>query len=161
MRHYQISKYPDQECDTWTAVSDIGRMYQGERLSQKEYLRVENLYIKFIERFLTQNTITYKVTFLMDLRGDYGADRFLFNLNSCNIKIRDGEYLDTESIIAISRLCLRDLMGVRLEAECGSYITFVDDLTLCIGTSYDYEGCLDTFAISGLFVNQMDNDPDE
>ena len=161
MKHYQISKYGDQESDTWSAVTDIGDVYQGERLSQEEYLRVENLYIKFIERFLAQNTTTYKVKFLMDLRGEDGADKSLFNLDSCNIKIRGGEYLDAESIITISRLCLRDLMGVRLETDSGSYIAFGSDLYLRIGVSDDYEGCLDGSAINGLFVNQMDNDPDE
>lgn len=161
MKHYQISKYSDQESDTWSAVTDIGDIYQGERLSRKEYLRVENLYIRFIERLLVHNATKYKVKFLMDLRGEDDADKYLFDIDSCNIKIRGGEYLDAESIITISRLCLRDLMGVRLEAESGSYITFGSDLYLRIGVSDDCEGYLDAIAINGLFVNQMDNDPDE
>lgn len=159
MKHYQISKYSGQEGDTWSAVTDIGKIYEGERLSQAEYLRVEDLYIKFIERFLTKNTATYKVKFLMDLRGEDGADKSLFNLDSWNIKIRGGEYLDTASIITISRLSLRDLMGLRLEADCGSYIAFGYDFYLRIGVSD--ECCLDTSSTNGLFINQMDNDPDE
>ncbi|MEZ8107116.1 hypothetical protein [Vibrio cortegadensis] len=103
----------------------------------------------------------YKVKFLMDLRGEDSADKYLFNLDSCHIKIRGGEYLDTHSIMIVSKLCLRDLMGIRLEGDKGSYITFGSDLYLRIGVSDDYEGCLDALVDNGLFVNQMDNDPDE
>jgi hypothetical protein len=161
MKHYQISKYADQESDTWSAVTDIGNVYQGEKLSKEEYLRVENSYIDFIEEFLAQRTTTYKVKFLMDLRGEDDADKSLFSLDSSDIKIRGGEYLETESIVTISRLCLRDLMGIRLEADNGSYITFGNDFYLRVGFCDDCEGGLDSLAISGLFVNQMDNDPDE
>ncbi|GEM77544.1 hypothetical protein [Vibrio sagamiensis] len=164
MKHYQISKYSEQESDTWSAVTDIGNIYYGQKLSQKEYLRVEDLYIEFIERFLSSNTLMYKVKFLMDLRGEDGADKYFFDLDCCDIKIRGGEYLNTESILVISRLCLRDLMGVRLETDCGSYITFGSDLYLRIGTSNDHKGSLDYFDYfvkKGLFTHQVDHDPDE
>ena len=161
MKHYQISKYSNQGYDSWAAISDIGGFYDGKTFTKEAYLFTENLYIKFIDLFISQRNDPFKVTSLMDLRGTPDADKRFFNLNSPFVKLRGGEYLDKKTILIISRLCLRELMGIRLETDNSSYITFGNDFYLRIGVNDIDAHFFEKSCIDGLFIRQMSNDPDD
>ncbi|NRB25631.1 hypothetical protein [Shewanella sp.] len=160
MKHYQISKHSGQEDDTWSSITDIGTDFNGAILTSEEYLRIENLYIETIRTFIYHNSKSFKIKFLMDLRGEDDADKWIFDIDQPLIKVRGGEYLDESSILPLCKLCLRDLMGIRLQADNGDYITFGCDLYLRLGMSGENDFCLSGLSRQGLFINVMNNDPD-
>lgn len=49
---YLISKYDEEkrsgDVDDWTSYNDIGKTFQGHRLTAEEYYRTEDLYISFL-----------------------------------------------------------------------------------------------------------------
>ena len=55
MNYYRISKYDPQyrvngiyQKDEWTAICDIGKVYDGKVFTEDEYYRVEQSYINFV-----------------------------------------------------------------------------------------------------------------
>jgi hypothetical protein len=161
MKHFQVSKYSKDQDDEWTSITDIGRFFNGVVLTPEEYLRIENIYIEAIRVFIKHNSKSYKVKFLMDLRGGDEADEWLFAIENPLITVRGGEYIDELPILPLCRLCLRDLMGIRLEADNGDYITFTYDFYCRLGISGDVGLCLPDLSRLGLTVNEMENAPNE
>lgn len=55
MNYYRISKYDPQyrvngiyQKDEWTAICDIGKVYDGKVFTEDEYYRVEQSYVDFV-----------------------------------------------------------------------------------------------------------------
>lgn len=57
---YRITKYNPANrndsgnyCgDDWTSISDVGKFYNGELFTIEEYLRVENLYVCAVKKYM-------------------------------------------------------------------------------------------------------------
>lgn len=60
MKKYNISKYNPEFKDNygrylkedWTAISDIGKVFDGKVLSPEDYLEMENNYIKAVYKII-------------------------------------------------------------------------------------------------------------
>lgn len=52
---YRVSKYDPQyringiyQKDEWTAISDVGKVYEGKMFTEDEYCNVEQSYVDFV-----------------------------------------------------------------------------------------------------------------
>ena len=161
MRHYQVSKFLEGEGESWSSVTDIGKVFSGKQLSVDEYITVENIYIEVIAKFINKIKKRFKVKFLMDLRGEDDAEQWLFEIDNPYLKVRGGEYLGRDDILSLCRLSLRDLLGIRLQSDDGDYITFGHDFYLRLGVSSSSDIVLTELMCADLFFKEMDNDPED
>lgn len=53
MRYFRITKYDPKlrenglyACEEWTSISDIGKIYNGHKVTAEEYYHVENTYVQ-------------------------------------------------------------------------------------------------------------------
>lgn len=161
MNHYQISKYGAEDDGSWTSVTDIGENFDGVKLTQSNYSDIESLYLEAVKQFVGKLGAKFKIKFLMDLRGEDNSERKLFDMKSPYLKFRGGEYVDINSIPTITQLCLRELMGIRLQTDSDDYICFGYDYYLRLGSPSIGLDELTPLIPTGLFVKEMENDPDE
>lgn len=147
MYKYRISKYNPIYRDNngiylkeeWTAISDIGKSFDGVKLSVEEYKKVEDSYIRVIKlvmsyvgtRFLTIDKVIrsfsneeFQEAFI---ETEY---RNLYTSEIINIyhSIKDNENLDEEGSDRFCRLLLRE--------DIGSEVFYEDKIKIFIG--YDY-----------------------
>lgn len=155
MKHYQISKYCG-DFDDWSAITDIGNEFNGVVLTRDEYLRIEDLHVKFVENFVQFIGGKLTVAFIYDARDRFQNDPDLLSLGTIDIKLGDQLYID--KIQLVSRLCLREFMGVRLESTCGAYLTFGYDFCIRVGVP-EFKGQIPT--LNGLYVREVYFDPSE
>ncbi|MFW7523983.1 hypothetical protein ACODM8_07565 [Vibrio ostreicida] len=158
MKHYQISKYGVHSFEEWTSITEIGDVFNDIELTREEYLRVENNYLTFIEKIIDCYPQSYQIKSIMDLRNMNEFSDISFNLLMNCIYVREGEYVDKEKILAISQLCLREMMGVRLESDSGSYITFGDDFYLRVGISEELN-LSSVVEVEDIYIREMKFDP--
>ena len=159
MNHFQLSKFSSQDENSWTAVSDIGNSYPGGILTQVQYLEMENLYIIAIQRILEAAQCgEFQIRMYEDNRGADNSERWFFNISDSLVKIRGGEYVSSNLLFTLCRLCLRELMWLRLESACGCYITFGHDYYIQFGIPMKYaELC--KIIPKNIFIDQIDDDP--
>lgn len=110
MNYYRISKYNPQyridgiyRKDEWTAMSDIGKIYDGQMFTEDDYLQVEKSYVDFIlDVYRIQNIELLKVE---DLE------------NHNKLYWKNGQKLNADQSGDFIRACLREKCWGRLVAE--------------------------------------------
>jgi hypothetical protein len=166
MKHFKLSKYSNSDYentdDTWTSVSDIGHEFRNEILTRNDYLLVEDKYVEVLHLFLNRPQCNdFKVLRYEDNRGLETNNNSYFNISDPMLKIRGGEILSVDIMLVLFRLCLREVMWLRLQSKSGCYITFGYDFYVNIGVSDEVEIDKKLFESSGLFLRSEDDDPHE
>ncbi len=134
---FRVSRYDPARLDSseqWTAMSDVGREFDGEVLSMEQYEAVERSYLESIRWFMHESRADQ---FLI---GDVdwsplaeGTDRW----------IRDGLEVDRETAIAVCRLQLREHLSCRLDSGNDFYVHFGFDFYMYLGS---WNPCRDAIA---------------
>lgn len=139
MKKYSITKYSRtiSSKEEWTSISDIGKIYDGFILDEKEYKKVEDSYVRAvlevasymgIEYFRIKNVFRWK-----DLRKDIKGNTILEKLYSQSmLKIYEG--ITNESIINKETLC--DLLRLELREDIGGLLYVPYRLKIFIGDDY-------------------------
>ena len=125
MKRYRISKYSDYVFkftnwldNEWTDYSDIGKIFHGKELTQEEYLRVENSYLRVI----------------LDI---------LEHINICELKLKNCELSfkkDRESentIINLEEFCKKFIRMLRCDG-IQEWCIFVGSNKFRLRLGYDY-----------------------
>ncbi|MGF1708916.1 hypothetical protein [Enterovibrio baiacu] len=159
MQHYQISKYKELNQQTWSSITDIGNIFEGITLTWESYIHTESLYIKLIKKFVSSNKCEFKVHSYLDLRDDSDPIELYRELKDLKKPIEINSYLTESRIEEVSRYCLRDLMGIRLVTDDGTYITFGDDLYLRIGIDKNNHINLNDIVPEGIYVKKIKHAP--
>ncbi|MFF2660041.1 hypothetical protein ACFVUH_22080 [Kitasatospora sp. NPDC058032] len=150
MNRYRVVKYSEEERigtkDSWTAMSDIGRSYDGVPLTEEEYLRTEQKYLTFIQDFLQAS----------------GVDRLkvegleIFPESSWWGRVQEAEDLTPEQAVDLARSILReDYVWCCLEGEGGFYVHFAGDYYMFVGTPGNADGPITRARSAGLYVDTM------
>lgn len=164
MNHIAVSRCDVSSEKTWSSVSDIGREISGEILTVKSYLEVEDQYVELMKTYLDNlnyDDKSFKIVSLEDRRGQYELDDLSFSLSNSKMKFCGGDYIANDDIMLLVRLCLRDLLWIRLEANDSSYITFGHDMSIYIGSPNNEIISIYSPSMDGLDVKVCDEDPHE
>lgn len=127
LNYYRISKYDPQNRingiypkDEWTAISDVGKTYNGTMFTQEEYDHTENNYCAFMLDILREQSINrLEISYLENPnRLDWGV----------------GQTLSFAQIVEFVRNCLRE--------ECWGQLTATGFIFECGYDFYIHIACL-------------------
>lgn len=154
---WQICKYKNDELPlyrrdgtpTWTSVSDIGKVYNGKEFTVNEYLYVESLFVKAIQRFMScSNSSTLAIKQLERPLGITAVKESLINrgfsldeskeMLVCFETIDKRTKLSFSEVECITRLALREYIWTELESDT-MYVRFNYDYYIDIGSTVECE----------------------
>lgn len=144
--------------EAWTSYSDIGNSFDGQILTRKEYLKIEEKYIAaffMVKSFF--NTKSIKVIHVfkhtVNLSDQDFCDDYLFETYK---KIKTGDLIFSEDILRnIVRLALREYCDIELlvDRRSRSEISFGFDYYMYLKTNKDVTTLLREINEIGLFTS--------
>lgn len=144
--------------ETWTSVSDIGKLYQRKELAYDEYIKIENLYIQAIVQFMTCLNISY-----LQIKNLENSDR-ISNVRFVNQQdimfvntIQEGDLLTLEQVMLASKLILREYFWCKLINDNKMFVHFGYDYYMYIGSFLPCSHALSTIQKNGLFVEPFES----
>lgn len=147
MYQYRITKYDPSlrdpggayPVDEWTSRSDIGKSFGGVRLTEDDYLRVEQAYLEAAVAFLSEARITELIVVGLENHGEKSNAP------------RDGSRIKTEAVPAVLRSLLREDFWCKLESPA-AFIHVGYDYYMYVGTSVESTSASAVAQVNGLFV---------
>lgn len=135
------------QTDQWTAMSDIGKTYDGKIFMLDEYLRVENLYLYAILLIAQFNNVSsFEICSLETPEKSYIPDLDIVNHSVVNL----------ESALAIAKKVLREEMWCKLQ-NSNMFVHFGYDYYMYIGSAEYPRLELDKIREMGLFVEEKNS----
>lgn len=170
--YWQLSKYKNDiplyggEQQIWTAVSDIGKVFNGEVLSVEEYKMVEDLYIKSIFLFIRYTktdglaVMQLEKPLSWDVIKESNGKKGLNDYHSANFRevydsISVGQVIDSNEVEFICRLALRENLWIQLQSE-SMFLSFDYDYYVDIGVAEAYDAAIDQIRKWGLNINKWE-----
>ena len=142
--------------DTWTSYSDIGSLYQREKLTYDEYIRVENLYINAIVQFMKYLNIPHlQVKDLENhdyINEDLSADKTEVTFVNA---LKENDLLSLEQIKMASKLILREYFWCKLISKHKMFVHFGYDYYMYIGSALECKDAIQKIRESGLYVEDF------
>lgn len=126
----------------WTSYSDIGRSFDGIKLIESEYLKVESSYLFVIEEFIHESKINGLT--LHSLENKQGT--------KLPATMKQGSLLTPEQCVHFSRLALRELVWGKLVIPGKAYVHFGYDYYMYIGVPVRCNKAISAAESRGLFV---------
>ncbi|MFP4355263.1 MAG: hypothetical protein ACLFUJ_09080 [Phycisphaerae bacterium] len=131
----------------WTYCSDIGKVFSGASLTANDYLEIEHKYVHTLCSILTAYGI--KAMRISELHNDVSGpyDLLLAGVPECltessremleNVWERsemcNGQTLEKSLFRDVFRLCLREVLWMKLESTTGGYVHFGYDYYVYVG----------------------------
>ena len=143
MYYWQITKYDPKNRDRngvylkdeWIDHSDIGKTFDGKKLTFSEYFNTESKYIQAVLLFMESlNIDSLQATHLID----------------------KGLYYDQEMVTFIVQSILRNKFGCKLEYDEKMYVHFGWDYYMYIGASQICKAAIIRIENLGLFVEKSE-----
>jgi hypothetical protein len=143
MGEFRISKYDPAlrnsdgsfVGETWTSISDIGRVFQGELFTEEEYLATEEAYVAAIRS--TMRACGIEELRVKDLEvlqeGSDSVPRSGNQVAPALVPV-EGVTLSSQEVDAVVRLVLRECVWCRLVGDAGFFVHFGYDFYVYIGT---------------------------
>lgn len=170
LHSYRVTKY-DPKCrddrgrytkDDWTSMTDICKVFNGVQLTKKEYLKIENLYIKAITSFMQYLKIPCLELKMLSKWQDKIDIKNYPEINSGELlrfysHVREGMIIPLSEVVNIAKLALRDELGCKLISQSGLQVHFGYDFYMYIISSYKCEDMVDNIKASGLFVESLES----
>lgn len=150
MYQYRITKYDPSRrsldgaypVDEWTSRTDIGKSFGGVRLTEDDYLRIEQAYLEAAVAFLKEGRI------------DELTVTGLENHGKVPTAPQDGSRIKTEDVPEVVRSLLREDFWCKLETP-GAYIHVGYDYYMYIGTPIECGSASLAAQANGLFVEAL------
>ncbi|MEP0176628.1 MAG: hypothetical protein ABJH28_09230 [Paraglaciecola sp.] len=162
MKHFSISKFENRDDESWTSFSDIGKEIDNEVLTYDSYFNTESSYLNFASQLLElldMEASDFHIKSLEDNRGQYSEKSLYAGIEFPRLKLCGGDNLTNSELFSLIRLCLRDLMWLRLESMYGDYITFGHDFHMHVGVTKEINLDKLNFSKSKLYIVPCDEDP--
>jgi hypothetical protein len=138
--------------DTWTAISDIGKTFDGSTLTLEEYERTEDAYIEALAAFAADSA-----TDQLEIRVD---PREIFGVEGMPASMPPGAVIDIDEANVLLRAILRDEAWCKLESPSDdSYVHVGNDLYMYIASSQPCLHAVAQVARSGLYVEAEQTSP--
>ena len=157
---YENGVYKDQE--EWISYYDIGKRQGGNGLlTVDEYLRIEDLYIDAILRFMKIHHLKELYVLYLE-RHDESAEDFdsysTDDMKELFHSVQVGRSITIEEIRPFVKLILRDLLWARLGVIDQLVVTFGYDYYMYLHTNEAISSIKRRIENSGLFVELMPPD---
>ena len=155
MHQYRITKYDPQHRndsgaftrDDWTAVSDVGDIFDGEVLTARAYLAVENIYVDTALAFLGESAVESLVIRSLENQGNYANSELL---------LADGRECSPLEISDIVRLNLRSSIWCRLVGK-NAFLHFGYDYYMYVGVPMPCATAIEFATRCGVFVEPFES----
>lgn len=163
MRSWRITKYDPIYRDSngvytveeWTSFADIGRKIGDVVLTEDDYYVCENAYISVIKQFALLNQVD--IFTILSLEKGRILDSIGNEYGEYVEKLFDGEEVNIEDAIIVSRMNLREMIWCKL-VSAKMRITFGYDFYMYIESEEDIGDETKKFALGmGLFVEEYEN----
>lgn len=167
MYKYEITKYKpgfrDENKEDWTAISDIGRTYDGEILTVETYKKVEDSYIQTIKLvmeylelpFLTINQVIRSFSYeeTMEMWKEY-HELYSKDILDKYTHAKNLDKLDKEKVDSFCRLLLREDLGANVYYPRRMKVFIGYDYLMGIHTSKSIDSLTPSIERLGLFVEK-------
>ena len=118
MKCYRISKYDPiyrneagiYQREDWTSFSDIGRVFNGVKLTAEEYKRVENKYLSVVLDVLSLYNVSELNIRMTEMRSDVGEIKAYLHNKGFSLSERD-QYI-INNITSISKISQKDFLDL-------------------------------------------------
>ncbi len=131
--------------DEWTSFSDIGKSYQGVKLTISEYVKFEKLYIDAILQFMSCNEVENLIITGLEKYDDENVDKVINY-------IREGMILDKEQIKIVAQHVLREKLWCKLILDEVFYVHFGYDYIMYIGSNKKCQKVIKEIECNKMFV---------
>lgn len=168
MFSYRITKYDPKnrnnlghyKMDEWIAISDIGQIYNGKRVSKTEYFKAENAYVKTIIIFMDFLKVKYLPLSYFEKHFDrLYAKRYCTKAMQELYKLATtGSELNKQQVCDMARLALRELVWECPLENKDMFVHFGWDYYMYIGSSKELTQDLrNKIENLGLFVEDFES----
>ncbi|MFJ7738370.1 hypothetical protein ACIQ2D_18805 [Lysinibacillus sp. NPDC097287] len=130
--------------DEWTSISDV-----GTKVSEKEYLKVESIYLDAIEAFLREIGVDKVSIEALEL---HILEEQEPSVHSFLSKLEIGIELTTSEIRELSKWVLREVIWCKLSVQNQCFIHFGYDYYLYIGANRNCPNAIKEVEQLGLYV---------
>lgn len=154
MKQYRVTKYEPQKrnergeylVDDWMSICDVGKEFNGGKLTRIEYDRIECAYIDIAVQMLTKAGVQSLV-----LKGVENYSGF----SQEDLGIRDGQEIKVTQLGPYMRAIVQERFWGRLEGE-GAFLHFGYDFYMYVGVP---AACPDSLVAAarkrGIFVESF------
>lgn len=167
MFSYRITKYnPQHRTSTgayirneWTSISDIGHLFEREKITYKKYKRVEDAYIGAILRFMDflQQKTLYVTALEKNSETLIENSRYSKIMNEIYTRMSIGIQVNCLEIDGAARLALREKLWCKLECE-NMFVHFGYDYYMFIGSAKPLtDTMISAIEKTGLFFEEFES----
>jgi len=142
--------------DTWISYGDIGSVYQGEKLTYDEYVRVEDLYINAIVLLMNCLDVSQLQVKYLENHGSINEDALVDKEEVIFVNgLKENDLLSLEQVKVASKLILRNYFWCKLIGKHKMFVDFSHDYYMYIGSRSECKDALQKIRESGLFVEDF------
>ncbi|RTQ92497.1 DUF7683 domain-containing protein [Lysinibacillus telephonicus] len=163
---WRITKYnPDfrdenghyTKIEDWTSSYDIGKVFNGQLFTFKEYLHVESAYINTILMFLKESKVKSLRVIGLEKHKFKAQQKwqFLYEDKFQHVQLEEDMVIDVEDVPTICKMILRELMYCQLLVKDKIFIHFGWDYYMYIGTNYQSAVAIKFASNNGLYVESF------
>lgn len=172
MYKYRVTKYNPSFRDDeglylkedWTAISDIGKTFDGEKLTAESYKKTEDSYIKAIHLIMDYLRVPYLT--IMDVRQSSSFEMFqeiikkyqkLYSEEMLKyyLNVKNNDKLTKENVNVYCRLLLREDIGSRVFYPRRMKVYIGYDYLMSIHTSRPLDPIIPLIEEIGLYVEDF------
>jgi hypothetical protein len=165
MKEYRITKYNpifrNKEGqylkDEWTDVSDVGKIINGRKVTEDDYLTIEKAYIESVLKMLEISNLDHvRIVGLWpeDITDRFTAekDRWYFESRFESFDPYEDRLVKLDELHLVLKLMFRGIISCRLEVYDQFYVHFGYDYYMYVGGKEITEAALTEISGSSLFV---------
>lgn len=134
--------------DEWTSFADIGKDYNGLKLSTSEYERYEKAYIDSILRLMECNQIEKLKIIELEIYEEENVNELINNL-------KEGMILSKEEIEIVVQHVLREKIWCKLVLDEMFYVHFGYDYNMYIGSNIKCEDAMKDIKDKKMFIESL------
>lgn len=158
---WRISKYDPElrdaqghfEGNDWTFFAQVGRSFNGKRLTYEDYVAVENVYVHSIMRFLSDAGLaSLQVSGLTPPSATFMPSRELQDILLRPEDLRNDSVIELDWLADVIRLNLREIDWCKLQEVGRFYLHFGWDYYVYIGSTSPSLGAIRRAEQDGLHV---------
>jgi hypothetical protein len=167
MKHcWRITKYDPKKRnsqgwfleETWISYGNIGSLYQGEKLTYDEYMRVENLYINAIMEFMQCLNISHLQVKYLEHHDSINEDPSVDKAERMFVDaLRENDLLSLAQVKVASKLILRNYFWCKLISKHKMFVHFGYDYYMYIGSRLECNDAIQKIRESGLYVESFES----
>ena len=165
MKEYRITKYNpifrNEEGhylkDEWTEVSDVGKIFNGKKVTEDDYLTIEKAYIESVLKMLEISNLDHvRIVGLwpddIPERFTEEKDRWYFESSFESFSPFEDKQVKLDELEQVLKLMFRGIISCRLEVYSQFFVHFGYDYYMYIGGKEITDVAISEISSSGLFI---------